>query len=243
MYTDPKTVKNQFKKSLDTYEKYAVVQSLAAEKLIDALPEENYSSILELGCGSGLLTKKLVQKISFQKYYANDIVEKSKVYIDKILNDYTFLGGSALRLNVNRQFNLIISNALFQWFDNLEKSLQYFKPYLAKDGTLAFTTFAPDNYKEIRTLTGLSLEYKSVNEIKKILEKNFEILTLESFEYTMHFKNPLEVLVHMKNTGVNALCAKPLSVKEVKVFCDRYKETYPDLSLTYSPIIAVAKLK
>lgn len=243
MYTDPKTIKNQFKKSIDTYEKYAVVQSLAADKLIDALPEENYSSILELGCGSGLLTKKLVQKISFQKYYANDIVDKSKVYIDKILNDYTFLGGSALRLNVNRQFNLIISNALFQWFDNLEKSLEYLKTYLAKNGTLAFTTFAPDNYKEIRTLTGLSLEYKSVNEIKKILEKNFEILTLESFEYTMHFRNPLEVLVHMKNTGVNAICSKPLSVKKVKVFCDRYKETYPDLSLTYSPIIAVAKLK
>ena len=90
----------------------------------------------------------------------------------------------------------------------------------------------------IAKLTG-----KTVDEIRKILEKNFEILTLENFEYTMRFKNPLEVLVHMKNTGVNALTSKPLSVKEVKEFCDKYKEQYPDLPLTYSPIIAVARLK
>ena len=243
MYTDLKNIKKQFKKSIDNYDKYAVVQKLMAEKLTKALPEKYYSDVLELGCGSGLLTKQFVKEISFQRYCANDIVDKSKMYLDKILKNYVFLGGSALRLSVNGKFNLIISNALFQWFGDLEKSIEYFSSYLEKGGTIAFTTFAPDNYKEIKSLTGLGLGYKTVDEIRKILEKNFEILTLENFEYTMRFKNPLEILVHMKNTGVNALTSKPLSVKEVKEFCDKYKEQYPDLPLTYSPIIAVARLK
>ena len=190
-----------------------------------------------------MLTRKLIQKVRFDKYYANDIVEKSKVYIDKILQDYVFLGGNALRLQVNGKFNLIISNALFQWFDNLEKSLDYFKTFLNKDGIIAFTTFSPDNYKEINVLTGLTLEYKSIDEIREILDKNFEIKYLENFEYTMHFQNPLEVLVHMKNTGVNALSSKPLGIKDIKIFCDNYKASFPDLTLTYSPIIAVARLK
>lgn len=243
MRTDPKIIKKQFKKSIDVYEQHAVVQAIMADKLINALPLYDYSFILELGCGSGLLTRKLIQKVRFDKYYANDIVEKSKVYIDKILQDYVFLGGNALRLHVNGKFNLIISNALFQWFDNLEKSLDYFKTFLNKDGIIAFTTFSPDNYKEINVLTGLTLEYKSIDEIREILDKNFEIKYLENFEYTMHFQNPLEVLVHMKNTGVNALSSKPLGIKDIKIFCDNYKASFPDLTLTYSPIIAVARLK
>lgn len=243
MYTDLKNIKKQFRKSIDDYEKHAIVQRLMAERLVKALTENSYPCVLELGCGSGLLTKQLVSQISFEKYYANDIVEKSKLYIDKILKDYIFLGGSALRLGVNGKFNLIISNALFQWFEDLEKSIKYFKSYLDKGGTIAFTTFAPDNYKEIKALTGLGLAYRTIDEVREILTKDFEILTLENFEYTMHFQNPLEVLVHMKNTGVNALAAKPLSVMEVKAFCDRYKERYPDLPLTYSPVIAVARLK
>ncbi len=243
MRTDPKIIKKQFKKSIDVYEQHAVVQAIMADKLINALPLYDYSSILELGCGSGVLTRKLIQKVRFDKYYANDIVEKSKVYIDKILQDYVFLGGNALRLQVNGKFNLIISNALFQWFDNLEKSLDYFKTFLNKDGIIAFTTFSPDNYKEINVLTGLTLEYKSIDEIREILDKNFEIKYLENFEYTMHFQNPLEVLVHMKNTGVNALSSKPLGIKDIKIFCDNYKASFPDLTLTYSPIIAVARLK
>lgn len=243
MQTDPKLIKNQFKKSLDKYEENAVVQAIMADKLVENLPARDFSSVLELGCGSGLLTKKLSKNITYKKYYANDIVEKSKVYIDKIMKNYVFLGGNAQRLQVNAKFNLIISNAMFQWFTNLEKALSYYKTLMNKDGIIAFSTFAPDNFKEIKSLTGLTLEYKTVDEIRSILEKDFEVLYLENFDYTMNFTNPLEILAHMKNTGVNAVSTKHWGIKEVKDFCDRYKENYPDLSLTYSPIIVVAKLK
>ncbi len=243
MQIDPKLVKNQFKKSLDNYEENAIVQAIMADKLIEHLPFQYFSSVLELGCGSGLLTKKLIKKITYKKYYANDIVEKSKIYTDKILDDYVFLGGNAQRLQVNARFNLIISNAMFQWFSNLEKALLYYKGLMNKDGIIAFTTFSPDNFKEIKSLTGLTLEYKNLEEIREILSKNFEILYLENFDYTMTFDNPLAVLAHMKNTGVNALSSKLWGIKEVKDFCDRYKEAYPNLTLTYSPIIVIARLK
>lgn len=243
MQANPKLVKNQFKKSLDKYEENALVQSIMAEKLIESLPLTDFQNVLELGCGTGLLTKKLVNHINYKKYYANDIVEKSKIYLDKVLKDYTFLAGNAQRLQVNCRFNLIISNAMFQWFSNLEKVLEYYKSLLAKDGIIAFSTFSPENYKEIKELTGLALEYKTVDEIVEILDKNYELKTIENFDYTMHFNNPLEVLAHMKHTGVNALTTKHLGIKEVKAFCDKYKNTYPELTLTYSPIIVVAKSK
>lgn len=243
MQTNPKLIKNQFKKSLEKYEENAIVQSIMADKLIDNLTCINFSKVLELGSGTGLLTKKLIKNITFKKYYANDIVEKSKVYLDKILKDYTFLCGNAQRLQVNQKFDLIISNAMFQWFCDLEKSLDYYKGLLNKSGTIAFTTFSTDNFKEIKTLTGLTLEYKNEEQIRKILRKNFNIKYFELFDYTMSFNNPLEILAHMKNTGVNALSKKLWGIKEVKNFCDSYKQAFPDLTLTYSPIIVIAELK
>ena len=59
----------------------------------------------------------------------------------------------------------------------------------------------------------------------------------------MKFENPLQILAHMKNTGVNSLAATKWGIKEVKNFCDSYKAAYSNLELTYNPVIIIAKLK
>lgn len=226
---------------MDKYNENAIVQKIMAEKLVEDLPEKSYDRILELGCGTGLLTGRVLEHVNFKKYYANDIVEKSKFYIDKIIPDNTFICGNAQKIKLPSKVDLIISNAMFQWFANLEKVLDYYYTILNKGGTIAFTTFSPENFKEIHAVTGLGLEYKNIDEISELLEKNFEVIHLENFDYKLTFNNPLEILAHMKNTGVNSLTEQHWGVKDVKEFCDKYRETYPDLTLTYSPIIVVAK--
>ena len=117
------------------------------------------------------------------------------------------------------------------------------KGILEKNGLLAFTTFTPENFCEIRRITGLSLDYKSKADITAALEKDYQILHIEEYRKVLNFNNPLELLAHMKNTGVNSLAAKGLTFKEVKDFCDKYLELYPDVRLTYAPIIVIAGLK
>lgn len=241
MQLNPKLIKNKFKKSMDKYDENAVVQKLMAEKLAANLPEKSYGKILELGCGTGILTRNLVSKITYTKYFANDIVEKSKFYIDKIIPDNIFICGNAQKIKLPSKVDLIISNAMFQWFENLDKVLEYYGTLLNSGGTIAFSTFSPENFKEIREITGLALDYKTTDEIRSILEKFFEVIYIETFEYKLNFNNPLEILAHMKNTGVNSLTEKQWGIIEVKNFCDEYKKHYPDLSLTYSPVIAVCK--
>lgn len=246
MQLNPKLIKNQFEKSMDKYNENAVVQKLMAEKLVRAILEKsgsNYDNILELGSGTGLLTKQLVSSVTYKKYYANDLVEKSKNYLASIVPDCNFICGNAQKIKLSAKMDLLISNAMFQWFANLDKVLEDYRTFLNKGGIIAFTTFSPDNFKEIKSITGLTLEYKSEEEICRILEKYYEILHLQNFDYKLTFNNPLEILAHMKHTGVNSLGTKHWGVKEVKVFCDKYKNAYPDLSLTYSPIIVAAKKK
>ena len=70
MQINPKLIKNQFEKSMDKYNQNAVVQQITAEKLVAELAKikKEFSNILELGSGTGLLTKEVVKKISFKSY-------------------------------------------------------------------------------------------------------------------------------------------------------------------------------
>ena len=187
MHINPKLIKNQFEKSIDTYNQNAFVQKITAEKLVLETAKINhyFENILELGCGAGLLTNELVKHIKFKRYFANDLVEKSKYYVSKIVPDVNFYCGNAQRIKPSKKMDLIISNAMFQWFENLEKISTYYKTLLNKDGILAFSTFSPENFPEIRNLTGLSLNYKSLDEIIKIFSQNFEILYSEEFKHIL----------------------------------------------------------
>lgn len=246
MQIDNKLIKKHFEKSMDKYDKNATVQDLMAAKMIIELCKisDNYENILELGAGTGLLTKKIVNNITFKNYFANDLVEKSKAYIQKIIPKVNFLCGNALKIKPAKKMDLIISNAMFQWFENLDKAIAIIKLSLNKNEILAFSTFSPDNFKEITELTGLTLKYKTQSEIEEILQNHgFDVLYSETFYEEIKFKNPLELLAHMKNTGVNSLSDKTWTVKKVKDFCDKFSKKYPETKLTYSPIIIIARAK
>ena len=245
MQIDYKNIKKQFEKSMSDYDKNAIVQELIADKMIIELIKisDRFENVLELGSGTGLLTKKLAKKIKFKEFYANDLVEKSQYYVTKYIPNSHFLCGNALKIKTPRKMNIIISNAMFQWFDNLEKSIGIIKNNMETSSLLVFSTLSPDNFKEIKDITGLSLNYKSKSDIQTILKKlGFEILYSEEFYEELDFSTPLELLAHLKKTGVNSLSEKIWTIKKIKKFCDNFSKKYPKTKLTYSPIIVIAKI-
>ena len=246
MPTDYKLIKKQFEKSMNDYDKNATVQDLMASKLLIELSKisTDFENILELGSGTGLLTKRIAKNLHFKLFTANDLIEKSKIYVQKAIPSANFICGNALKIKPSKKMDLIISNAMFQWFENLEKAISIIKLSLKKDSLLAFSTFTPENFKEIKEISGLTLQYKQKDEILKILtSQGFEVLYCEEFYEEITFKTPLELLAHMKKTGVNSLSTKTWTVKEVKDFCDTFNNKFKETKLTYSPLIVIAKLK
>lgn len=246
MQIDNKHIKKQFEKSMQDYDKNATVQMLMASKMLFELAKisKSFEDILELGSGTGVLTKQISKELSFKNYVANDLVEKSKQYVQNFIPNSTFFCGNALKIKLSKKVDLIISNAMFQWFPSLEKAIATIKINLNSNGILGFSTFSPENFNEITSLTGLSLSYKTKEEIEEILKsQGFEILYSEQFYEELKFKTPLELLAHMKKTGVNSLSEKTWTIAKVKEFCDNYSKKYPENKLTYSPIIVIAKKK
>ena len=67
-------IKKRFSKCITTYDENAKIQKRMAEKLFSLLERNDFDKILEIGCGTGLLTKIAVEKLNFRTYTANDMV-------------------------------------------------------------------------------------------------------------------------------------------------------------------------
>jgi len=238
---DTKLLKAKFEKSMPKYNANALVQRTMAERLVRLTVEacgENFAQILELGSGTGLLTEVIAKNLRFEHLTCNDIVAKSRNYIEKIIPEFDFVLGNSAKIKFSKHADLIISNAMFQWFSSLSPVAEHYSHQLNKGGILAFSSFTKENFKEIREITGLSLNYLSSEQICDALKPYYEILAIEESNKILEFSNPLELLGHLKNTGVNSLSSK-MTFSQVKVFCEKLG-TKP--TLTYAPIFIVAKL-
>jgi len=240
-------IKHRFKKNLGTYDKHAFVQKQTASKLIEMLIENsgvNFSDIYEIGCGTGILTGQIADKLSFNNLYTNDIVESSEEFVKNLSDKITFTAGDAETVFPDKKFDLIISNAVFQWFSDLPAFLTKISLNLNEGGILAFASFGPENLREINSITNCGLKYPSMDEIKTATEPYFNCLVSCSDTCVVIFESPIEILKHLKYSGTNGLNQKTWVKKDLAEFEQKYRElfsTKDGVRLTYNPIWFIAK--
>ena len=227
----------RFSKNLKTYNENAKIQKQMAEKLISMLPQDNFSKIFEIGCGTGLLTEIVASKLKYNSYFANDIVKDCSEYIANIDSQIKFLPGDIEQLinNIDDSFDLIISNASFQWIENLQEFVLNLIKHLNKNGVLLFSTFGKENYREIYNVVGKSLKYFSKNEILEMFN-DYSVDAEEEIRILM-FSSPKEVLKHVHSTGVNALSNEIWTKKDMQIFENGYNNYCSSRpTLTYNPL-------
>ncbi|MDD3014767.1 MAG: malonyl-ACP O-methyltransferase BioC [Candidatus Gastranaerophilales bacterium] len=246
---DKELIKKRFQRSLKTYDDEAIVQKGMASSLIDLLTGNagnKFNKILEIGCGTGNLTRQIVHNLDFQEFITNDIVEESDKYVQNISDRILFTPGDAETIDLSAGFDLIVSNASFQWMSDLPEFLKKLHSCINKDGILAFTSFSPDNFGEISQLTDCKLDYYSQLELIYLINDYFEPIYINNEKEILSFNSPLEVLEHVKQIGVNALNLKFWTKKDLNEFQINYVKYFSDngkVNLTYCPDYYILKAK
>lgn len=255
MVINKNIIETRFKKSINSYNNEAVVQkdmAIALASRLTTLNHASYSRVLEIGCGTGLLTNEILLRFAPNELILNDLVENMKNEISRInynheYSKWQFIPGDAEKLLFPGTFDLIVSASTFQWFKEPEKFFNHIGKKLDNKGILAFTTFGPRNLEEIKSLLNVGLNYPSTKELYRWLSDAFEIIECSEKLVQQQFATPLNVLKHIKQTGVNAIEKSIWTKGELSKFEDRYKKWYTNpnksVTLTYNPIMVIAKKK
>ena len=226
-------VKKKFAKSFKTYDKNAIVQKHMAEFLLKNLinVNKNFDKVLEIGYGTGLLTKEIKSNLIFKELFLNDLNEDFR--------QDNFLLGDCEEIEFPKNLDLIISNATFQWTQNFPLFCEKVNLSLGHKGVFAFTIFEEGNFYQIKEITGKSLKYYTKFQIEEILNKNFQIIYSRAETINLEFDSAKDILKHLKSTGVNALEKINWTKKDLQEFGGKYnnfKTNNGKFVLTYKPL-------
>lgn len=166
MLIDKKLVKRHFDKHAHEYDQFASLQQRMATHLLrvvaQQIPAKQVRRILEIGCGTGFLTRLLAEHFPEAHIVTLDIseamIQQTQHKLTAFSNRITFLAEDAevvdnalmQRVAGDQPFDLIISNAVFQWFNHHERTLSFYLRYLhPQHGVFGFSTFGPNTFREL----------------------------------------------------------------------------------------------
>lgn len=249
---DKALIAYKFSKSLKSYDQEAKAQKQIVKQLVNLFAMHgvsDFETILEFGTGTGLLTKEIHNRYNFKHLYLNDLSEEFEKFTlsrftEKEQEKISFIRGDIEQVSIPKKQNLIISSSTEQWIEN--KSSFYNKIYdsLEDGGYFVFSSFGPDNLKQLREATGISLEYYTLSETNDLLADKFEILHVEEDRISLSFKSAIEILTHIKKTGVNAISKQNWTKKSVMQLISKIEDVCKKgdaYEITYHPMYFILK--
>ncbi len=240
---------SRFARAVSTYEAEAVVQRAAAERLAGLLGRYFHGlapRILEIGCGTGLLSRQLMARFAPAELVVNDLCPEMAVCFANVPRA-RFFPGDARTLEWPGVFDVVASASAVQWFGDLGAFAQRCAAVLPTGGWLAVSCFGPATLQETAALSGKGLEYPSFAQFVEALADGFEPVETAQERQALTFPDGFAVLRHLKATGVTATGAAdatPWTRGRMETFARAYAEQFAvpgGVSLTYEPFWFVGR--
>lgn len=244
-------IRSRFNRSAaGDYDAHAHVQRVMAASLAELFigHTERFrmedARLLEIGCGTGALTLMLRNAWPTAGITALDLapamLEEAQRRLRSEKPDVRFLNADVeawTREALSGDFDLIVSNACFQWLAHPQETLRELKRLLRPGGALAFTTFGAQTFRELHTAFELSyraqglipqrhgLPLRTAEEWQAMLAAaglvNAECRRSVSIE---RYPTARDFLHSIKAIGASASEASPLAgVSQRRLFHDMYR--------------------
>jgi len=241
-------VRRSFGRSFGSYHDAAAQQVWVANRLVAALREAgapiHFERAFEFGCGTGHLTRAMTQSFAFDHLTLNDLTPEAQVTADA--HGAAFLAGDVETLSWPAPLNLVVSGSTIQWLEDPSRVLRKAAATLAPGGWLAVSGFGPDQYRELSELGSKARApgLRGPEVLAEAISDQLEVVAIGEDHRYQQFANPVEVLRHLRRTGVNARAQEAWSKSRLARFSAEYEAAFggdDGVSLTYHPVWIIAR--
>lgn len=237
--TDKDLVAQRFGKAMTSYDENAEVQHIISSRLVDFWNPDKEKSIdlLEIGCGTGSSTRAYIERISARTLKLWDM------YLSDTLPGATEIKQCDAETEIlnlpEESVDVIFSSSTVQWFNSLPCFLRNASKVLRPGGKIVFSTFGPENFAALYSITGHSPVNPSLKELSRIIPPLLKTVFSLSETIRMQFHDTISMLRHISKTGVNALSGK-VSPADIRALIRDYpRGENGEVTLDYNPIYMI----
>lgn len=224
-----KNIQAHFDHAAVSYDETAVLQRTVAERLRERLEltTAQPKTILDMGAGTGILTKKMLSQYPKASVIAMDlslqmlnkaqenlanstIIKKFNSLFKPHAKTFVCADANSIPL-ADKSVDLIVSNLMLQWCDDLDEVLAEFRRVLKPNTLLMVTSFGPDTLKELRKSWAEVDDEQHVNTFidmhdfgDALIRNGFGQPVMDVEHFTLTYKKPIGVLKDLKAIGATS---------------------------------------
>lgn len=248
---DKQRMSVRFAERRDTYNDNTPVQTDIITRMCDMMRAQHIhelasvrgARILEIGCGTGILSRNIDSWCGCDGGYFEmwDIAGPAPLQGDKRLFNKTDAETELMRCP-SASFDIIATSSTVQWFNSPLRFMLECSRVLTSGGYLALSTFTRGNLHEVTQATGRSLPLLSKQQWLDIVPQSFEIVDCYAYSHSLEFNSAIEVFRHLKNSGVNSLDRDASGLATLQQALTRYSEGLDGkFRATYRPLILILR--
>jgi malonyl-CoA O-methyltransferase len=151
-------IARSFSDRANDYERHADLQRSVADRLALLLPRLDAPRVLELGCGTGLLSRHLLAQYPEGNFVFTDLaqamLEQCRLNLGVQARDrarFTQMDGSKPDSELGT-FDLIATSMALHWLSDPVATLNALRSLLAPHGVLLFAALGPESFTEWRNV-------------------------------------------------------------------------------------------
>ena len=253
----PKTLSTNplyFEKVAKTYNKNMHIQYEVFRKVLELIDSQPIATITDIGCGTGIITKKLHDHFNCSKTLGLDqseaMINHAKSNFQSESENILFKQKTAYEFSKEDQAELIFSNATLQWLPDLDLFFKTLKNSITTPTTIAFSIFLPTTYHELakglkhiinKSISIPAEQFKSYDDIKKTCSHYFQDITLQKHKIIHTYPSIYELLNIIKLTGTKELYPQiKFTQKTLRTLEEWLLSNYDKIPASYE--IAIGKI-
>ena len=223
----------EFSRYAHEYDTYNVIQAEVASSLVKQLVSSHFTTLIDMGCGSGEVYKNLEkQDVSFEHFIALDsskemlALHPSGDKIEKICADFNL--PQTFEKIALAEDSLFLSSSALQWSTNLDYTLFEISK---KVSSVYFSIFTSNTFKTLHQTAKITSPIYSPEVLKASIGKYYDA-TFEVKEYKLHFETVREMFKYIKKSGVSG-GEQHLTYKQTKQLMERYPLGYLEFEVLF----------